>query len=171
MSAGMITSTASVDLPEDDTILELTGGENPLRFLNMSEPDTALGLIAGMSDHNRIEGWRRAEQQYFDEPRSVILDALAEQERSLEQDTCADGGVDLDTLSTHDLVGEALEDLDDQDGGVPTGDVIDWVVERTELEDTDVLDAIESLHNRGHIYEPEKGQLRRTDPDDERWSR
>ncbi|WP_126665265.1 transposase [Haloterrigena salifodinae] len=84
-----------------------------------------------------------------------------------------DGGSDLEECSTHDLVGRALEDLGDQeaDNGIPTGDVVDWVVDRTDLERAGVIDAIGWLQSRGHIYEPQKDHLRRTDPADSRWSR
>lgn len=77
-------TTGSVELPSDPTILELTGGENPLRFLEMDETDTALGVIAWMEDPDRIEGWRQAEIQSSGDPRSIIIGALYKQERALE---------------------------------------------------------------------------------------
>lgn len=84
----------------------------------------------------------------------------------------ADGGYDLEDLSTHDLVGRSLEDLGDQEAkdGIPTREVVDWVVTRTDLASADIEDAIEWLHNHGHVYEPRKDYLRRTDPDAARWS-
>ncbi|QCC57275.1 hypothetical protein [Natrinema thermotolerans] len=78
-------ASATVDRPDDD-ILELTGGENPLTFLSMAEPDTALGVISWMDDPDRIDGWRRAEIESDGEPRKTILKALAKQERALEAD-------------------------------------------------------------------------------------
>ena len=87
-------------------------------------------------------------------------------------DIATDGGTaDLEGLSTHDLVGKALAEHDDQDAtdGIPTGDVVDWVVSRTELVRADVHDAIEWLHDRGHVYEPRPDFLRRTEADSERW--
>jgi len=78
---------------------------------------------------------------------------------------------DLEDLSTHDLVGLALADHDDQNikNGVPKQDVVRWVTSRTELVSHDVHDAIDWLHNRGHIYEPQPDYLRRTVVDDDRW--
>lgn len=85
MSAGMITGTASnAELPEDDTILELTGGENPLTFLGMNE-ETVVGLIAWMGDPDRIEGWRRAESNYVESDREKVLEALERQRLCLER--------------------------------------------------------------------------------------
>ncbi len=75
----------TVDRP-DESILELTDGENPLSILSMDEPDTALGVISWMDDHDRIEGWRRAEIESDGEPRKVILKALEKQKRALEAD-------------------------------------------------------------------------------------
>jgi len=78
---------------------------------------------------------------------------------------------DLENLSTHDLVGLALADHDDQNtkNGVQKQDVVRWITSRTELVSHDVHDAIDWLHNRGHIYEPRPDRLRRTVVDDDRW--
>lgn len=85
MSAGAISGTTSAaDLPEDDTILELTGGENPLTFLTMNG-ETIFGLIARMDDPDRIEGWRRAETDYVDSDRDDVLEALERQRLCLER--------------------------------------------------------------------------------------
>ncbi|MFC6720875.1 hypothetical protein ACFQGT_00320 [Natrialbaceae archaeon GCM10025810] len=72
----------TTDLPERRSILE-RAGENPLRFLDMSEPDTALGVIRGIDDLERLDAWREAETEFFENPRSVILDALDEREADL----------------------------------------------------------------------------------------
>lgn len=72
------------DLPEPESIIEACGGnENPLRFLAMSEPDTAVGLIDGIDDLERLRAWERAEREHVDPPRGVILDAIAEREAEL----------------------------------------------------------------------------------------
>jgi len=85
MSAGAITRTTGTDdLREDDTILELTGGENPLEFLRMNAM-TIFGLIARMSDPDRIEGWRRAEDEHMDTDRTVVLKALDRQAAALDE--------------------------------------------------------------------------------------
>lgn len=85
MSAGVITGTSGAeDLPEDDTILELTNGENPMTFLDMNER-TVMGLIGGMVDPDRIEGWRRAEADYVDSDRDAVLEALDRQAAALER--------------------------------------------------------------------------------------
>jgi len=85
MSAGAITGTTGTDdLREDDTILELTGGENPLEFLRMNAM-TIFGLIARMSDPDRIEGWRRAEDEHMDTDRTVVLKALDRQAAALDE--------------------------------------------------------------------------------------
>ncbi|WP_345778584.1 zinc ribbon domain-containing protein [Natrinema sp. DC36] len=89
-----------------------------------------------------------------------------------DDDIATDGGsADLEGLSTHDLVGMALGEHDDQEAkdGIPTGDVVDWIVSRTELVRADVHDAIGWLHDRGHVYEPRPDRLRRTEVDSERW--
>lgn len=263
MSVGTITGTASTDLPEDGTILDLTGGENPLTFLNMSEPDTPLALIAGMSDRDRIEGWRRAEQQFFDPPREVILDALDEQEQSVgEQRIMTDGGqcvddiyrddrtydkckwerawgefnaalhADRDSNAFLETVGEGVDSADKEvlddiigvfdeiaekhnvetfgecwngeveecddhsvdaetdhddglrtDGGqttdeiileqvgalqdeskhgAPIGDVVNAVIDETEVRFAHVFDMIVWLHDHGEVYTPARGYLRET---------
>jgi len=85
MIAGAITGTTGTDdLREDDTILELTGGENPLEFLRMNAM-TIFGLIARMSDPDRIEGWRRAEDEHMDTDRTVVLKALDRQAAALDE--------------------------------------------------------------------------------------
>lgn len=71
------------DLPEpDDSILE-RAGENPLRFLAMNELDTALGLIRGIRDQDRLDAWREAEMEHVDPPRDRVLNALRKRERVL----------------------------------------------------------------------------------------
>ena len=66
-----------------DRVLELTGGEDPVRYITMSEPDTALGLIRGIKSMERLAGWRLANQSFFDPPRSRITRALNTREREL----------------------------------------------------------------------------------------
>lgn len=84
MSAGIINGTTDVqELPEDDTILELCDGENPVQFLT-SNGETIYGMISGMSDRDRIEGWRRAERRFIDSTRTEVLEALDRQEAALE---------------------------------------------------------------------------------------
>jgi len=85
MAAGALTGTTKAeDLPEDETITELTGGENPVEFLTMNA-ETIFGVIAGMTDRDRIEGWRRAEIEQIDSDRDVVLEALDRQEACLER--------------------------------------------------------------------------------------
>lgn len=85
MSAGVITGTSSEDRPEDKDILELTGGENPFKFLDMNRL-TVIGIIAGMEDPDRIEGWRQAElSDRVETNRTSVLDALDRQEAAVER--------------------------------------------------------------------------------------
>lgn len=85
MSAGVIQgTTTTAELPEDDTILELTGGENPLEFLGMNKT-TILALISGMKEFDRIDGWWQAETEFVDSDRTVVLEALARQWACLER--------------------------------------------------------------------------------------
>jgi len=113
-------------------------------------------------------GWGRCD----DVESLAHVNPVESAERDGEHELVTDGGTaDLEGLSTHDLVGKALAEHDDQDAtdGIPTGDVVDWVVSRTELVRADVHDAIEWLHDRGHVYEPRPDFLRRTEADSERW--
>lgn len=83
--SSVISGTASGDdLPEDDEILALTGGENPVAFLTMNAK-TIFALIGGMRDRDRIEGWRRAEQRHIDSDRTSVLEALDKQARALDR--------------------------------------------------------------------------------------
>jgi len=117
MSAGAITGTTGTDdLPEDDTIFELTGGENPMTFLDMNEA-TVMGLIAGMSDPDRIEGWRQAEENYVDSDRDTVLEALDRQAAALEA-----GQTPPIYHPIHERYDEADDPLVDEDASSTDGD-------------------------------------------------
>lgn len=92
-------------------------------------------------------------------------------------EVATDGGaetVDLESLSTHDLVLEALYDLDDFDteDGIHAIEIAEWVTDQTELSAADVHDAISYLEKRGGVYTPAPGEerYRRREPDLRRWS-
>lgn len=103
--------------------------------------------------------------------------AEGDQDASGEQQLRPDGGpetVDLDSLSTHDLVLEALYALDDFDteNGVHAIEVAKWITNRTEVSAADVHDAISYLDKRGGVYMPAPGveRYRRRERDLRRWS-
>jgi len=159
MSAGVITGTSKVEnLPEDSEIAELTGGENPVEYLTMNA-ETIFGVIAGMSDRDRIEGWRRAEIEQIDSDRDVVLEALDRQEVCLERgdtppiyhpihdryDPATDPLVDGEEDDVQD--GEAETESADGDGEAESDD---------EEEDEDVQEATDEAHTEpDHDVHPE----------------
>lgn len=50
-------------------------GENPARFLSMSEPHTALAIIRGIQSTGRANAWKAIELREFG-GRDVILEAI-----------------------------------------------------------------------------------------------
>lgn len=68
-------------------VLELPDGENPVQYLDMDTPETALGIIAWIDDPKRIAGWRLANQEFCNPPLEIVTDALNKQQRALEADT------------------------------------------------------------------------------------
>ncbi|WP_276257164.1 hypothetical protein [Halomontanus rarus] len=70
-----------------ERVLELTDGENPVQYLDMDAPDTALGIISWIDDPKRIAGWRLANQEFCNPPLEIITDALDKQQRALEANT------------------------------------------------------------------------------------
>ncbi|WP_337653197.1 hypothetical protein [Halomontanus rarus] len=86
MSPAGRVQTKEHDLNQDtlERVLELTDGENPVQYLDMDTPDTALGIIAWIDDPKRLAGWRLANQEFCNPPLAIITDALDKQQRALE---------------------------------------------------------------------------------------
>jgi hypothetical protein len=64
-------------------------GEDPARFLSMSEPDLPLARIRGIDDRGLLSAWRAIERREFG-GRDVILKALDERDRELHDQEGAD---------------------------------------------------------------------------------
>lgn len=147
MSAGAITGTTSTkDLPEDTKILELTGGENPAEFLDMNGV-TIMGLIAGMSDPDRIEGWRRAEIEHTDTEREVVLEALDRQEAALE-----DGQSPPIYHPIHDRYDPEQDPLVDDNGETENEETDAGAEEEDDGDEDDVQEDTDEAHME-HGYE------------------
>jgi hypothetical protein len=58
-------------------------GEDPARFLSISEPDLPLARIRGIQDCGVLSAWRAVELREFG-GRDVILKALDERDRELQ---------------------------------------------------------------------------------------
>jgi len=71
------------EYPDVSDSIRSRAGENPLRFLALSELDTALAVIRGIRDTDRLDAWREAELDHVDPPRDRVLDALDDREREL----------------------------------------------------------------------------------------
>lgn len=74
------------NLDEDthERVLDLTAdGVDPMRFLTMSESDTAEGIIGGIDSLERLAGWRLANQSFLNPPSSDITEAIDEREAEL----------------------------------------------------------------------------------------
>ena len=106
------------ELPEDEEILELTGGENPIKFLATSDLSLAKALIAGIDDLDRLEGWRLAEQRHIERSgnKTEIHEHLDSRERELtgsvanptpeptsEPVTATDGGTEIEYDESEDV--------------------------------------------------------------------
>ncbi|UTF52783.1 hypothetical protein [Natronosalvus rutilus] len=75
-------SSLNLDRNTHNRVLELAD-EDPVRFIRMDEPDTALAVIRGIDSIERLAGWRLANQSFFDPPKSQITEALDAREREI----------------------------------------------------------------------------------------
>lgn len=108
-----------LDTETHERVLSLTAdGVDPMRFLTMSESDTAEGLIRGIDSVERLAGWRLANQSFLDPPSSDITEAIDAREAELtdgptpdatvEPVAATDGGT-TDTPTTEDNPLEVAE--------------------------------------------------------------
>ena len=58
-------------------------GEDPARFLSVSESDLALARIRGIRDHGLLSAWRAVELREFG-GRDVVLEAIDKRDRELQ---------------------------------------------------------------------------------------
>ncbi|WP_049910046.1 hypothetical protein [Natrinema gari] len=83
-----------------------------------------------------------------------------ETEAEESKDLMADGG-QLET--TDEIVLKQVDDLDDEGKhGAPIGDVVDEVLEESEVSFSVVFETIDWMHAYGEIYCPARGYLRET---------
>jgi len=60
-------------------------GENPSRFLAMTQPLTSLAIIRGIDDIGRLNAWRAVELSEFG-GRGIVLDVIDERMAELQED-------------------------------------------------------------------------------------
>ncbi|MFC7216537.1 hypothetical protein ACFQO4_20975 [Saliphagus sp. GCM10025334] len=107
-------SEYNLEADTHDRVLELAG-EDPVRFIDMDEPDTALALIRGINSLERLAGWRLANQSFFEPPKRPITDALDAREAELTGESTeptADEADDQPDESDPEPSSEALPDSD-----------------------------------------------------------
>jgi hypothetical protein len=84
----VLTQAATSDRPQYSEIAEEMG-EDPARFLSVSEPNLPLARIRGIGDCGLLSAWRAVELREFG-GRDVVLKALDKRDRELQDQEGAD---------------------------------------------------------------------------------